>query len=153
MIIRDRPEDFDGRWKIVLFDVDESGALRGELKKPDTFDDVQLSYIQRHKELLRLKEALSSGKISPLALHLELNRMTVEELAARASVRRGTVRKHLTPTGFDAVTVEQLRRYARVFDVSVADFFGYLQVQEKIEATVTDHQGHLVQIVDLRVKG
>jgi len=153
MIVRDRPEAFDGHWKLVLFDVDQAGSLTSELTDPITHGDVPLYYVQRHKEILRLKAEVEQGTISPLAFFVDLNRLNVADLAARAGVGRGTVQKHLTPKGFDAATVAQLRAYARVFDISVADFFAFLHLPDGLEAATHDHQNHLVQVTDVKVRG
>lgn len=153
MIVRDRPEAFDGHWKLVLFDVDAAGGLTSGLTEPITHGDVHLYYVQRHKELLRLKAEVEAGKVSPLALFLDLNRMNVVDLAARSGVSRGTVQKHLTPKGFDGASVSQLRAYARVFDIAVADFFSFLHLPDGLEASSRDFQGHLVQVTDVKAKG
>jgi len=152
MILRDRPEQFAGGWKIVLYDVDAAGGLKGELTRPVTHDDVQSYYVQRFKEEQRLIEEIVQGKISPLALFLESYRMTVADLAKRAGLRQGTVKKHLTPKGFDEARVADLRRYARIFALSVADFFAFARLGEGVTLAVADHQDHLVQILTIAQK-
>ncbi len=68
-------------------------------------------------------DKLKKGETSPVAFYLELNRMTVADLAARAGFSRAKVRKQLGPSGFATVTINDLHRYAEVFDIAIADFF------------------------------
>jgi hypothetical protein len=68
-------------------------------------------------------EKLKKGEMSAIAFYMELNRMTVADLAARTGFSRAKVRKQLGPAGFATMTINDLRRYAEVFDITIADFF------------------------------
>lgn len=153
MIVSARPQAYDGSWRIVSLQVGDSGALEQTLAPLATHDEVHLSYIQQHKTTLRLKAEVIAGRASPLALHLELHRMSAAELATRTGLGKRTVARHLTPDGFGSATVDELRRYATVFDISIADFFVFIELPDGVEAAVTDHRAHLVQVVELRVTG
>jgi hypothetical protein len=62
------------------------------------------------------------------------------------------VKKHLTPKGLDTIKVEQLRRYARIFDIAVSDFFQFTHVPENVTVEVEKYQGRLIQNVSIAVK-
>lgn len=149
MILPARPERYDGSWRIVSVAVGASGALEPTLSPLATHDEVHLSYVARHKESLRLLEEVKAGRASPLALHLQLNRMTADALASFTGLSRRVVARHLEPQGFGSATVDELRRYARVFDIQVADFFGFVRLPDGVAATVSAHQDQLVQVVEL----
>jgi hypothetical protein len=57
------------------------------------------------------------------------------------------VRGHCTPAKFGEVTVEQLQRYARVFDVAVGDFFQLVELCDETPVEVQSAQAGLVQHV------
>lgn len=63
------------------------------------------------------------GKISPLAYYKDLVEIGEGDLAARVGVSRRKLRSHLTPKGFSRLNMNQLKRYATVFGVHVAQLF------------------------------
>jgi hypothetical protein len=53
----------------------------------------------------------------------------------------------MTPEGFAKVRVETLKGYARLFDISVADFFQFTHLEETLSAEIEDSPGRVVQKV------
>ena len=152
MILPAHPERYDGSWRIVSVAVGTSGALEPTVSPLATHEEVHLSYTQRHKEARRLLDEVVAGRLSPLAMHLALHRMTADGLASFTGLGRRTVARHLAPDGFASATVAELRRYARVFDIQVADFFTFVRLPDGIGASVHAHQGELLQVVELEVR-
>jgi len=79
-------------------------------------------YVYKRRNLeMELREQLISGAISPVKYYMVLEDLSLSELAARAGVRKSKVRKHLDPKQFGIVTADELSRYARVFNIPVAN--------------------------------
>jgi len=147
MITTRSRETYEGGWRIVLYDADEGGHCTSHLT-PSSFDAViDEAYQQREKEIVRLQESLFKNEISPLAFFMQLSRMTVEDAAARMRLRKSTVRSHLTPSGFDRMGVETLRRYARLFDIAVGEFFQFTHLDGELSVELSRSEGGLVQRV------
>jgi len=68
-------------------------------------------------------EQLVKKEISPIARYKSLEELSISELAARAGLPKRRVKKHLRYKYFLKAKVEDLQRYADVFNVPVANFF------------------------------
>jgi len=66
---------------------------------------------------------LVKGEYSPVAYYMAVLQMTPADVASRMRLRTATVRKHMDPRRFGAMTVELARRYAELFGVALADLF------------------------------
>jgi len=147
MIVRSHQQEYDDNWQLILYDTDEHGRCSPELRKSDMAAEIRVYYEQRRKELRRLHGRLMAGELSPIGFFLELERMSAEELAPRMRLRASVVRAHCTPAKFSQVTVAELQRYARVFDVSVGDFFQLVELCDETPVEVRSAQAGLVQHV------
>jgi len=78
-------------------------------------------------------EKLQKGEISPICLFMNIEEMTVSELAARVHLPKRRVKKHLTHKYFSTIKVSELARYAEIFNIPVANFF-------QIISTLQDHE-------------
>lgn len=150
MITTRSREAYDGSWRIVLYAPGEGGKVGGELTRSSFDAEIDDYYVQREKELARLQSDLLEDRISPLAVYMQLSRMTVDDAAARMRLRKSKVKDHLTPKGFDAMPIEVLRRYARLFDISVADFFQFTHLDGDLAADVQRSPSGLAQKVRVR---
>lgn len=70
-----------------------------------------------------LRERLLKAEISPLYYYMVLQEMTVAELADRSGMRKGKVKCHLKPEHFKKTRVSDLQKYAKAFNVQLANFF------------------------------
>lgn len=77
-----------------------------------------------------LLEKLHSGKISPICYYMEIEELTIAELASRVKLRKSKVVKHLHPVHFENVTIEELQRYADIFNIPVANFFQIITTKQ-----------------------
>jgi hypothetical protein len=77
-----------------------------------------------------LIEKLRTGKISPIFFYMTIEDMTIAELAARAGISKSRVKKHIDPKGFQKVSVANLRRYADVLNIPLANLFQVINTKE-----------------------
>jgi len=148
MIIREKSEGYDGKFRLIMYEPDEQGRLSEQSRRSEMEEQIETYYEQRRLEMERLKAQVVNGEISPIALCMTYQQMTLPDLASRAKLSKRQVKRHLTPEGFREVTVELLQRYARIFDLAVADFFQFLLVKEGTEVS-DEHRGErLIQLVE-----
>jgi len=147
MIIREKNESYDGSFRILKYEADDQGKLAERAIKSDLDDQIETFYTQRQLEMERLEREVLAGKISPIALCMTYQSLTLSDLAARVKLSKRKVQKHLTPAGFADVTVAMLQRYARVFDLNVADFFEFVRLPEGIEVERAQRQDRLIQLL------
>lgn len=149
MIIEKKGEEYDGSFRLVVYKKDEQGQTVAESVKSDMDDIIPTFYTQRKEELERLRGELIAGKISPISLFMQYQNMTLADLCARIKLSKRKVKKHLTSRGFKAVTVEQLMRYAEIFDVDVCDFFEFVYLGKDLKHERTTSNERLVRLVDV----
>jgi hypothetical protein len=70
-----------------------------------------------------------AGEISPVRYFLVLEELTVSDLSARTGIPVKRVKKHLDPSGFGSVTLSELNKYARVFNVPPANLLQLILVK------------------------
>ena len=68
-------------------------------------------------------DKIKTGEISPIAYFMTLEELTPSELASRVKMPSRRVRKHLHPEHFGKLTVEELKRYCDVFNISFISLF------------------------------
>ena len=73
---------------------------------------------------------LVKKEISPIACFKELEELTTPELAARTGISKRKVKRHLTYRHFMKASVEELQKYADVFNIPVANFFQIISTKE-----------------------
>jgi hypothetical protein len=94
----------------------ESGSYLIENDLDDFW--VKMTHIEK-----MMREKLLKGEISPIHYFMVVEGLTPSELASRSGLSAGKVKKHLDAKGFNSVTVAQLSKYARVFNIPVANIF------------------------------
>ena len=72
-----------------------------------------------HRDVADAISKIKSGKLSPLAYHMAKNQMSPGLLAKYARCTRLSVRRHLKPSGFSALSVDMLKRYADIFEITI----------------------------------
>lgn len=73
---------------------------------------------------------LVKKKISPIARYKDLEELTTSELAARTGLSKRKVKRHLSHRHFLKASVEELIKYADVFNIPVANFFQIISTKE-----------------------
>ncbi len=149
MIIEKKGEEYDGSFRLVVYKKDEKGQTVAESVKSDMDDIIPTFYTQRKEELERLKNELVTGKISPISLFMQYENMTLPDLCSRIKLSKRKVKKHLTPKGFRTVCVEQLMRYAEIFDVDVCDFFEFVYLGQDLSHKKKSWNERSIRLVDI----
>lgn len=72
-----------------------------------------------HRQVAATISKINAGKLSPLAYHMTRNQMTPGLLAKYARCSWISVRRHLKPSGFRALSVDMRKRYADIFEITV----------------------------------
>ena len=120
------PQDTGSLGKVtkeVCYATDESGKYTTELSQGWDVKtgalDVAWQDIARRVEAA--KEKVRQGTASPLLYFMELKLMDPGVLAGYTGFWQWQVRRHLRPAVFNKLPEQKLRRYAEVFEVSIAD--------------------------------
>ncbi len=143
MIKRD-PEKLDAPFCLVMYDTDKDGRCVPSYVESEYNEEIGVYYAQRATELKRLHSEVLEGKISPISFFVQYQNMTLSDVAARVGLRVSQVKKHLSLEGFKSATVEQLMKYAKVFDVAIADLFEFYFVSDDVVAESTRHHERLI---------
>jgi hypothetical protein len=73
---------------------------------------------------------LVKREISPIVRFKELEELTTSELAARTGLTKRKVKRHLTYRHFLKASVEELQKYAGVFNIPVANFLQIVSTKQ-----------------------
>jgi len=115
--------------QVILFVEKEDGKYEpiqtGSYLTKNFLDDYELK--RRHLEE-SLKKQVLAGEVSPIYYYMVLEDLTLSELASRAGIRKGKVKKHLETNHFSDIPQETLQLYADVFNITVQDMFKILVV-------------------------
>lgn len=123
--------DYPDQQMIIYVEKDggEYGPMQtGSFISANYMDDYLL---KRHNLESSLREQLIAGQITPVKYYMVLEDLTFSELAARAGIRKSKVKRHLDPKYFGGATAEELRKYATVFNIPVADMLQIILIKDK----------------------
>ena len=113
--------------QLILFVEKEDGKYEpvqtGSYLTKNFLDDYEL---KRHHLEESLKKQILSGEVSPIYYFMVLEELTLSELAARAGIRKGKVRKHMQGSEFASITPDVLQKYADVFNITVPEMLKLL---------------------------
>ena len=149
MIIRDERERFEGGFRVIQYERDDEGRCVPTLRPPDAEAEIDGFYALRAEELGRLYGQLCAGILSPIGFFLAYHKMSPKEVGSMVGLGARTVEKHASPEGFARATVEELMRYARVFDVAVPDFFSFVFVHGELACESRRLCDRLLERVDV----
>lgn len=153
MINSNKIEKYDDSHRIVLYESNESGECVPKVTEPEIASDLADSYYEARNDVwVKLRKDLKAGEISPIRLFLEYHNMSIKDVAARAKVSPGTVKKHLTMKGFLNMKLDVLQRYARIFDIPVGDFFNFHYIEESLSIKTDVYSNRLFQDITINSK-
>ena len=123
----DVPQDLSSLGKItkeVCYATDEAGKYTTELSQGW---DVKISALDAAwqdigERVEAAKAKVLRGEASPLLYFMELKLMDIKVLAGYTGFWQWQIKRHLQPTVFKKLSDRAHRRYAEVFEISVADF-------------------------------
>jgi hypothetical protein len=136
MIVSGKQESYDGQFRLVQYETTADGQCVPQLRHSDFESYFDSYFAQQAEKFVRRHRQWLAGEISPIGFFMDYLNMTVPDAAARLKLSAGKVKKHLTPEGFARVDVETLGKYARLFDITVSDFFQFLFVPETVQCRV-----------------
>jgi hypothetical protein len=120
---QDRGMIVDDNLKEICYAVDDDGSI--VLAKSAGWDPKNVANDQAweliKEQVLETVEKIKAGKRSPLAYHMVRHQMGLGLLAEYVGYNRLRVWCHLKPTGFKRLKPDQLKRYADVLNMDVAD--------------------------------
>lgn len=120
---QDRGMIDEDRLKEVCYAVDEDGSF--VLAKSAGWEPKNIANDQAwdliNEQVKKTIAKIKSGKLSPLAYHMVRNQMGLGLLAKYIGFNRLRVWRHLKPAGFKRLKSEQVKRYAEIFGICVAD--------------------------------
>ena len=120
------PQDLSSLGKItkeVCYATDEAGKYTTELSQGW---DVKISALDAawqdiSERVEAAKAKVLRGEASPLLYFMELKLMDSKVLAGYTGFWQWQIKRHLQPAVFKKLSDRALRRYAEVFEISVAD--------------------------------
>lgn len=117
--------------QLILYAEKEDNSIGPVLTGPymagNYLDEFYHIWGNFEKELF---EQVLSKKISPIASYKSLEELSLSELAARTGIPKRKVKKHLKYKFFLKAKVDDLHRYADVFNVPVANFFQIIRTKQ-----------------------
>ena len=126
----------EGKIRDLCYVVDKDGHYTSVLSKGWTpkNDAIKLAWnqIYEHAEETRLR--VLDGKLSPIALYMELNIMDLAILANYMELPKWKVRRHLKMKGFKKLNTEMLSNYARALNITATDLVDIERIREIVIA-------------------
>ncbi len=121
--------DYPDQQMIIYVEKDDGkyGPMQtGSFISANYLDDY---FLKRKNLEMELREQLTGNQISPVKYFMVLEDLSLSELASRADIRKSRVRKHLDPKHFGSVSLDELRRYANVFNVPAANLLQVILIR------------------------
>jgi transcriptional regulator with XRE-family HTH domain len=122
--------DFQAQQFIIFAEKSDgsfSPVQTGSYMSKNHIDDFYKIVDNLNKSLI---EKLKKGVISPIYYFMSIEDLTIPELAARVGISKSSLRKHLDPKGFNKISVSQLKRYANVLNIPLANLFQIINTKE-----------------------
>ena len=113
------------RNKEVFYSYDGNGEYNkslishGDVGSNNVF--MQQMWDNFHERLIKAREEIIAGKLSPLAYHMERTRMDVLTLAVYMGFRPGKVKRHFKPGIYKKLSLAVKAKYAEIFDIDIAE--------------------------------
>lgn len=122
--------DFEDHQLIVYAEKEDDSigpVLSGSYMAKNHLADFHDIWSSLEKELFG---KLAKREISPIMRFKELEELTTAELASRTGLAKRKVKRHLSYRHFKKATVDELQKYADVFNIPVANFFQIVSTKQ-----------------------
>lgn len=93
-----------------------TGLSTGWEVKKDALDNA---WEEIHERTEAARIAVKNGEKSPVYYFMELRLMDFQILSGYTGFWKFTIKRHMKPSVFRALSEEKLKRYAKAFDISV----------------------------------
>lgn len=115
------PSALDNHTKDLYYVVDgagkyTTGTSRGWQIKATA---LNLAWEDIEQRIKKAKEEFKAGKASSLLYFMELNLMDITILSDYSGFWKWQIKRHLTPSVFNNLSDEKLKKYADLFEISV----------------------------------
>jgi hypothetical protein len=120
---QDRAFFMEGRMSDLYYAVDDKGHYTKVQSKgwAPKNDAIRLAWNRIYENAEEIRQQVLSGKLSPIALYMELNVMDVHILASYTGISRRKVKKHLKMKGFRKLTPGLIQTYAGALNLTPDD--------------------------------
>lgn len=113
----------EGKFRVVKYALNEKGEYE---KVPSVGWEPENTALEQawdliHEKVEAARQAVITGKLSPLAYHMEKNMMDAGLLGKHMGLPTRKVKRHLEPTGFATLDAATLQRYADALQLTVAE--------------------------------
>ena len=136
----------DKSHRCVLYDTDDDGKCVAAMKSPEVAGELADEwYKAKDRTWKKIKQEVLQGGSSPIRLYLEYNHMTLKDMAARVGVSVSVLQKHMTMEGFVELDIRMLKKYARVFDIPLCNFFQFIEYSGNITVDVASYHDGVIQ--------
>lgn len=128
----------EGKIRDVCYVVDKDGHYTRALSKgwiPKN-EAIKLAWSQIHEHAEETRLKVLEGKLSPIALYMELNIMDLSILANYMELPKWRVRRHLRMKGFRNLNHDMLSKYAGALNITAAELVDI----ERIKGIVIEHE-------------
>lgn len=116
--------------QVILYVEKENGQFEaiqtGSYITKNFLDDYEM---KRTRLEDNLRKEVAGGLKSPIHYYMVLEDLSLTELAARVSLRKGKVKKHLEPGNYRKTDMNTLQKYADVFNVAVSELISMMPLK------------------------
>jgi hypothetical protein len=128
----------EGKIRDLCYVVDKDGHYTSVLSKGWTpkNDAIKLAWNQIYEHAEETRLLVMDGKLSPIALYMELNIMDLAILANYMELPKWKVRRHLKMKVFKKLNTEMLSKYAEALNITATDLVDI----ERIKGIVIAHE-------------
>ena len=128
----------EGKIRDLCYVVDKDGHYTSVLSKGWTpkNDALKMAWNQIYEHAEETRFMVLDGKLSPIALYMELNIMDLAILANYMELPKWKVRRHLKMKGFKKLNTEMLSKYAEALNITATDLVDI----ERIKGIVIAHE-------------
>ena len=113
----------EGKTRVLKYAVDENGNYTKVHTVGWEPENIVLSqaWDDIHEKAESVRQQVLSGKLSPIAFHMEREMLDLNMLSQYVGYSAFRVRLHLKPWFFRRLSTGQLEKYARAFRISVEE--------------------------------
>lgn len=153
MIVSKEIRQYEKDVKFLTYTIDQNGNPAAIEDMPEIAGKEDLGkalYYTKALELERLKKEVLNGNISPVKLLMSIQNMNEDDIAHRMKIPLNKVKKHFTIEGFRELKVKDLLIYAKIFDMSVADLFQFLNFDKDYKYETKNYHDRLIQDITIK---
>ncbi len=128
----------EGKIRDLCYVVDKDGHYTSALSKgwAPKNEAIKLAWNQIYDHAEETRLLVMEGKLSPIALYMELNIMDLTILANYMDLPRWKVRRHLKMKGFKKLNTDMLSKYAEALNITASELVDI----ERIRGIVIAHE-------------